>query len=318
MNSKSVALSINPTYLCNFRCTACYLTPQQLSDSKVLELDRLSDMLAHVCANATISHVDLYGGEIGTLSIKYQIELYFAIRHHYSGQINVVTNFLRPIYITKFDGVDLSVSYDFEHRERHEQVWDNIVRSTKDMNVLVLATPEVMRGDVDEMISKLNSVHRVVSVEVKPYSPNQANQHASCHLDYEEFVKRWISSPVKKNFAFTNEREIKSAIAKTRNAFSDDHLYITPSGEFAVLDFDLNDNEFFKPVVNFSEYSEWCNKEKTSVKTNTYCSQCEYVGSCLSEHLRIVKDVSKSCNGYYNLIKWYDNGRVENTSTHLS
>ena len=55
-------VSINPSYFCNFRCDFCYLTEEQLSDQKKIELEKLDDLLSQI---PNIEHVDLYGGEIG-------------------------------------------------------------------------------------------------------------------------------------------------------------------------------------------------------------------------------------------------------------
>lgn len=313
-----ITLSINPTYLCNFRCPACYLTPAQLADTTTISISVLDDLLADVSTYRTISHIDLYGGEIGTLTTEYQRKLYTTIRKYYSGQINVVTNLLKSFYLIDQPGVDLSVSYDFEHRERHTVVYRNMKQLQRDIHVLVLGTLEVMAGSVDEMISTLNALKNVVSVEIKPYSSNQANQYNATHTQFEEFVKRWILSPVPKRFDFTNEQEVRNALTGSRNSFSDDHLYITPTGRYAVLDFDLNDNEFFRELDTFDQYLEWTEREKQRTFANSYCNQCEYMGRCLTEHLRDVKSVTNSCNGYYKLIKWYKHEKLETQSRGVS
>lgn len=313
-----ITLSINPTYLCNFRCPSCYLTPTQLADTTCIPVAEVDRLLAEVSTHRMIAHIDLYGGEIGTLATEYQRNLYSTIRKYYSGRINVVTNLLKSFYFIDQPGVDLSVSYDFEHRERHTVVYRNMKQLQRDIHVLVLATPEVMSGNVDHMISALNAIASVVSAEIKPYSTNQANQRHTTHLEFEEFVKKWITSPVHKRFSFTNEREIRNVLTGSRNSFSDDHLYITPTGRYAVLDFDLNDNEFFKELDTFDQYLEWTEREKARTFANSYCNQCEYMGRCLTEHLRDVKSVNNSCNGYYKLIKWYKHENMETQSGSLS
>jgi hypothetical protein len=74
-------------------------------------------------------------------------------------------------------------------------------------------------------------------------------------------------------------------------------------------EFDLNDNEFFLEYDTLDEYWQWCEKEKHRVGLNKYCSSCEYYGNCLSEHLREVKSLDESCNGFKHLIDWYKNDR---------
>jgi hypothetical protein len=57
----------------------------------------------------------------------------------------------------------------------------------------------------------------------------------------------------------------------------------------------------------FEEYLQWTEKEKQRVQRNKFCSNCEYFGKCLSEHLREVKDLQNSCNGFKLLLDWYKN-----------
>jgi hypothetical protein len=199
----------------------------------------------------------------------------------------------------------LSVSYDFDVREQSELVFRNMTLLNKPFSILMLASSELIKKNPDEMISIFNLLSNLQSVEIKPYSSNQANQHAVSFKDFENFVKKWIDSSTHKNFTFVNELLIQDVIDNRRNSFSDDHVYITPSGNFAVLEFDLNDNEFFLEYDSFEKYIEWTKKEKLRVQNNKFCSNCEYFGKCLSEHLREVKDLDNSCNGFKLLIDWY-------------
>ena len=104
------------------------------------------------------------------------------------------------------------------------------------------------------------------------------------------------------NFVFVNEENIKNVFSGSQNSFSDDHLYIGPDGEFAVLDFDKDDKEYFLKLSSLDDYMSWANMEKMKISQNSFCSTCEYLGNCLSEHLREVTSIESSCNGYYKLI----------------
>jgi hypothetical protein len=96
-----------------------------------------------------------------------------------------------------------------------------------------------------------------------------------------------------------------------RNRFSDDHIYLTPSGQFAVLEFDLNNNEYFSELNSIEEYVKWALNEKSRVSKNKFCSACEYNGSCLSEHLQDVKSLDNGCNGFKHLLNWYKSTQVD-------
>lgn len=304
-HKKEITLSINPLYRCNFRCAFCYLTPEQLSSKDLLDLNKLRELLDQLKKEEIgISHIDLYGGEVGMLKEEYLEEFHQIISESYQGEVNVVTNLskIHPYFLK--DNVYLSVSYDFIARERHDEVFSNLLMVNKPISILMLASPELLKLDVDTIINHLNVVSNIASVEVKPYSSNQSNQLAVSDKEFEEFIKKWLTSSVEMNFEFVNEGNIFDALEGTRNAFSDDHVYITPEGKFAVLDFDESDHEYFKSLEDINEYFVWQKEEKIKVQANPFCSQCEYLGRCLTEHYRDVKSLENSCSGFKELLDW--------------
>lgn len=295
-------VSINPTYFCNFRCDFCYLTPAQLSNKHRITPEELDQRLSEI--TVPITHVDLYGGEIGMLDEDYFYSIKNVIKKHFNGTININTNLsARPNFFLD-DDIHVSVSYDFEARELSDKVLQNIMLFPKDISVLVLASPRVLETDVDYMINTFNMIQNVKCVEVKPYSTNQANVHPVTHKDFELHVQRWIESPIQKQFDFANVDELEDVLEGKRNAFSNDHVYITPDAKFGVLEFDENDNEFFEEYNTFEEYLNWAAKEPTK-NVSDICHNCEYYGKCLTEHYRYVKDLDNGCNGYKGLIDWY-------------
>jgi len=302
---KPVTISFNPTYLCNFRCEFCYLTPEQLADQKKLSPDRFKEMIGEIIkAGHLVDHVDIYGGEVALLSDEYFKEIDQILEWNDNPSINVITNLskIHPYFLKPH--VSLSVSFDFEARERHEQVLNNIAKTPKDIAILMLASPKLMALDVSKMIKTFNSLGNVISVEIKPYSANQANVLGCTDKDFEEFVKKWLLSPIPKNFTFVNADRIKNSLNKSYSAFSDAHVYITPNGKFGVLEFDDKDNEFFLEMDSFEEYLRWSEKEKARVYSNAICSSCPYLGTCLTEHYRDVKSLDNSCNGFRHLLDW--------------
>ena len=98
---KFINISLNPTYLCNFRCKFCYLTEEQLADSKKIELDRLIEMLHEVkAAGYRIDMLDLYGGEVGLLSEDYLEKMRKVLLYAGAGEVNVITNLykIHPLF----------------------------------------------------------------------------------------------------------------------------------------------------------------------------------------------------------------------------
>jgi len=246
----------------------------------------------------------LYGGEIGALKKDYFYGLKDTVRKHYTDEINIITNYSMLHDGFFEDDVYLSVSYDFEAREKSDLVYKNMLMSPVPIAVLILASPEVIEKDVEEMIAMLNMCSSIDSVEIKPYSINQANAHNVTHKQFEEFVVKWIEATTTKNFQFVNQDKIYESINKEYNAFSDDHIYITPNGKYGVLEFDKNDKEYFLELDTWEDYIAWTQKEKAD-NVSDICKSCDYFGHCLTEHYRYVKDLDNSCNGYKGLLDYY-------------
>jgi ribosomal protein S27AE len=164
------------------------------------------------------------------------------------------------------------------------------------------------------MIQTLNNISNVKSVEIKPYSTNQYNSLNVTFKDFEEFIKKFLNNKVQLKSVFVNEFNIVESIRKERNAFSDNHIYITPSGKFGILDFDSEDREHFVEMENIEEYFTWRENEKIKVKQNKICSNCGYFGTCLTEHYRDVKSLENSCNGFKFLLEWYERTQITTES----
>jgi len=304
-----ITVSINPTYLCNFRCDFCYLTEEQLADKNRISIADLNMRLAEIANQRTIEHIDLYGGEVALLPSDYARVMINVIRHYYEGPINVITNLSRvPVWFLESDkDIQLSVSWDYNARQDYMKVYSHMVGLHKDMHVLMLASHKMVNWSDEDIImanTMLNQLSHVVSVEIKPYSTNQANADPVSFADFERFVQRW-SVITDRSYEFVNTNLMRDAISGKRNAWSDDHVYITPNGKLGVLEFDTDDNEFFTELDYFDQYVDWADGEKNKIGQNKYCSECRYFGHCLSEHLRDVKSLDESCNGFVNLLDWY-------------
>ena len=296
----SMNLSINPTYYCNFRCDFCYLTPEQLGDRQQINLAVLDQRLSEI---PEINHIDLYGGEIGLLKPDYFYAMKDIIRKYYDDEININTNLSAFPDFFRDDDISLSVSYDFDAREKQQHVLNNMMDANKELAVLVLASKKVIEMDVDFMVHTFNMIRNVQSVEIKAYSTNQANQQNVSHKDFEDFVKKWIDYPGQFEFHFENSARITDCLLGLYNAFSDDHVYITPNGRFAVLEFDKNDNEYFLELDSYDDYIKWTEKEKEE-NVSDICRSCDWFGKCLTEHYRYVTDLTNSCNGYKGLLDY--------------
>lgn len=305
MSKPKINLSVNPSYYCNLRCEFCYLTPEQLGDKTRMDLDVFETRLLEILEHYDVGHIDIYGGEVLLLPVEYLLELKEILHRYGLFDIVLVSNLTLLNEITEDLDFDLTVSYDFEAREMADRVLNNLFMLTRPYTILTLASRKFLDTvSVDTFVQTMNMLSNAKDIEIKPYSTNQANVQDVQFDEYEKFVWGVIEHP-DREFYFENERQVKEAAEGLRNAFSDDHIYITPTGSMAVLEFDLNDNEFFLEVDGVKGYQSWCEKEKHAISKNSFCSSCTYMGHCLSEHLREVKDLTHSCNGFKGLLdKW--------------
>ena len=300
------SVSINPSYYCNFNCDFCYLSEEQLNDRSVSKIETIMKRLSEI--DETITHIDLYGGEIGLLPDEYLNELIDVIKKRFNPTISIITNLsaIREVFLRP--DISLSVSYDFDAREKEQIVFNNMLSLQRPFSILTLASEKVIKHDAATLIHTLNCLGNLIAVEIKPFSSTTHRKQTVSDLEYEEFIKEWIDCPVEKNFQFVNQDKIEDCLDGNYNAFSDDHVYITPSGNFAVLDFDSDCNESFTQLSSFAEYKSWAAREKDE-GVSDICKSCKYFGGCLTEHYKYVKEDPKvnGCNGYFNLLQWYEN-----------
>lgn len=304
---KEITLSINPWYYCNFSCSFCYLTKEQLNDRTLLDLNKLGELIDSVNLEYQVTHVDIYGGEVLLLPERYLLDLKAILHDRGIFDIVLITNLSVVNEIALDEDFELGVSYDFSVREKHDLVFDNLLILPRWFNVLTLASREFLDTITpDEFVNTMNLLTHVNSVEIKPYSENQANATPVSFKEFEEYVWAVVTHP-DRNFYFENETLMIKSVEGIRNSYSDDHIYITPQGRFAVLEFDLNDHEYFLELADIQAYKAWCIKERTRVERNAFCSKCEFKGQCLSEHLREVRSLEDSCNGFHGLLTRWKN-----------
>jgi len=300
---KNITVSLNPTYQCNLRCEFCYLSLEQLKDDKIISPEILFARLSEISVSRIVEHVDIYGGEIALIPEKKLLELFGIIRIFYQGKLNLITNLtMIPDYFNRED-IEISVSWDSRARARHEEVLRNMKRMKKGFHVLMLASSKLMQEDPLFIIQTLNNIPNLLTVEIKPYSQSLFNRERTDFVDFERWVQKWIDHRKLIKFDFINLQKIKDCLDKKSSSWSDDHLYLTPSGEFSVLDFTDDGKEYFRSVKSIEGYENWCREERWKFSSDAICGKCEFLGHCLSEHLQIIDTTARSCSGFYNLLK---------------
>ncbi len=298
-------VSLAPSYHCNFNCPWCYLSTEQLRNKDKIDLAVLDNKLGNL---GHIEQVDIYGGEPGTLPPAYAKDMINIICKH-TDKINVISNLsVIPDWYYLPEITSIGVSYDWDQREQHNKVLTNMILIQRSVAVLMLATEKLIKVDPCLIATTFNNIGNIQSLEIKPYSQNQFNSFDMNFRHYEEWIKRWINLDQTGflKFQLQNTDILERSVTKEYNAYSDNHLYIDPYGNYSVLDFDLNDKEYFRVIKDLAEYKLWCNKERTMVESNKFCNKCKWVGHCATEHYRNVKSIDNSCNGFKLLLDWYD------------
>ena len=303
----TVNVQVNPSYLCNFRCHFCYLTEEQLSSKDLIPLEKIEGYLKEITQYREIDIIDLYGGEISLLPKGYVEEL-LPLLVSYCNRFNALTNLstIRDWFYYPF--INLCISYDFDAREQHDKVFNNLLELTsngRSFALNLLATPHVMSLDTDEMAKKLSLLTTLEVVEVKPYSTNQANSFNYSFLDYQEFLIRFIDSCTKYNVPCNNLELVYLALEGETHDYTSSNLFISPTG-LAVLDFDLNGREYFRHFPDFPSVLKWGEREEERIK-HSFCGYCKYLNRCLTEHLGEVKNLDNGCSGLYHLLEHYEN-----------
>lgn len=293
-----IDLSINLSYFCNLRCKFCYLGEERLSDHKKLPEHRLDKLLREVTKSYRLRAIDFYGGEIALVGLEYWQGIRELVKSYEPRELRMITNLTVVNEIVMDPEVDLYVSWDWKAREQSARVEKNMRELERPFGLLMLGLDETL--DIYDMnLSIVTGIDNLTSVEVKPYSNSKFNQGFGSIAAATALIERLRGITDKE---IRNITAARSAIAGERDAYSKDHLFVTPNGELSVLDFDDNDCEFFRILEDVSAFVEWQKEERRFVSQNEACKGCRYLGRCLTEHYRKVEPTDGNCSGFKNLL----------------
>lgn len=294
-------LSFNPSYLCNSRCSFCYLSDEQLSSDEKTDLGRFIEVIDTL----NVDGVELYGGEVTLLPEGYVREIIHICKEK-EISLSVVTNLIKvPEWLTDQTlDFELTVSYDHTVRRNNQTTLTNLLLLDRDFSLNVLVTKELIASSFEDFKVVLSAMGRLQSIDFKPYSKSK---HRAEKNDFEAYVKyliRWLESDTDINIK--NIETIYNSIHGRRNSFSDDHVYLRPNGALSVLDFDENGDEYFLDIDSCEDYEKWTEDEKKRVAIN--CAGCRFIGSCLTEHYRRDDRFDNgTCSGFRNLLDYVVN-----------
>lgn len=302
MESRSIDLSINPSYLCNLRCSFCYLGEKNLRDKEKISLGLLKSRLDEICISRKLGHVDVYGGEITVLPEAYVEAIIALIKTYRPDSISLVTNLTRlPKYLQDPE-IGINVSYDFSARNKNIEVLRNMMWLNRSFSIITLVSPVFVSKelDPDRVIRTLKALSYLHSFELKPYSQSKTSQGTVSSDVYEKLVLTYLLKIKDSSFIFKNKYLLDEILQSNNSYPIEDHLFINPQGKFCILVQEAG-KEFFQPYESFNRFLEEKNKRTDEALKNSFCKSCKYFGKCLTEH-PVLNDV---CSGYRGLIDQY-------------
>ena len=289
-------ISLCPSFYCNFRCPWCYLSNEQLSSKRIINISELTNTINYINLFETITHIDIYGGEPTLLPVNWSIDLINLLRNITNAHLHVITNLSSSHHPLLFLSDTIGISYDFDKRQQWIKVREKIRVFPHKKHVVTLVNELHHIDDIDAYIEDLMRLN-IDSWELKPFSVSKFN--SSFKEDFSKF-EIFVKTVIDKAPPFEIINEIN--MNNVSSSFSDDHIYIMPDSKMYVLDFDENFQEYFKNVSTIEDFYLWTKKEFDEYTNNKTCSNCTYLGNCLSEHLKVYNN---TCNGFPDLIKWY-------------
>lgn len=297
-------LSIQPTFLCNFNCSYCYLGNLR-NCSDILDLRVLERRIEEILNKYQIRNINLYGGEISLLKPSYLEEL-VAICTRIGIKPTVITN-LSNDWIIDFceeRSLPLSISLN-EERPYYKETLEKIkkLRNKGNKNLSVVVLPSILDKDYLDLMSFYEKLG--LEVFFIQYHPSVHSCKSGVVYDininhFSNFLKGIISEKHRKDYEIKiiNEDILNN---KDYNPLMSGFLFITPFGQYSTVLYQ-NGIERYKYFNNLEEWEECCKKEYKEYFLK--CNLCEYFGKCKAEHLEVID--KKECSGLYELQKWYE------------
>ena len=254
----NLAISINPTYKCNFNCDFCYL--KNLNSKPLLNLNILKQQLQQLSKLYNIQYIDIYGGEIFLLHNNYLKQL-FQLSKKYTKKLYIISN-LSIIkdkeWIFKDKSIYLNTSWDYIFRPI--DVLKNIQLISKKYNkkiTLLLTHPKLYQYK-KQIVNILNNQNFQFDISLKTY---YKTNYTNYQIDFQSFQKftLYLYSNLNKNINIIfdiNSNKIK-------------HIFISPQNKIEYIEYKNN-------IERFSNIPQ---------KNNNYnCLICQFYNNCLKEH----------------------------------
>lgn len=277
-------MTILPTYKCNFHCDFCFFNMYRDKKDKqelLLDLDKFEDFLK---TTDNITELVIIGGEPFLLPDGYLARLVDICYNHINEPIDVYTNFSLPVpKDIDFDKTRIVVGYDPHNRIMQNKVLANMLKSTYDFAVSIIATKEL----IEEW-----GAHKVVAFANKL-------KKKICICNYEMVPgNEWSHRPTPQEFATFSMELAKSGCEYIEfngmNAFRqvphnknekdsqfETHVMVTPDMRFSYQTNGVNKTHRFS-----NTYEEAKRGFYNTYKNNNVCIECKYNNFCSKMYVK--------------------------------
>lgn len=289
---------VMPTFRCNQHCSYCYLSKQ---DTNTLSLSIAEKRLKEIIKSYTIERINVYGGELGTLSDSYLTEL-FSICKKYTGNINAITNLMRPELLSRFADIEWSVSVNEERPDYKATVSYLLTHPHDSINISQVVTPSILRMGAKKALAFDSMLGK--RVEFLRYCVSD-NHDRWCigNREYEQFLIDVLYVYQQYDIDIQNLYDLNDCMEKRYNSFADSNIFIQPDGTFSCVSY-RGQKESFLPISNIKDLQKIVEKEK-KMSYNEDCTKCKYYGHCYAEHLHTSKKGDQCC-GLIDLLRYYE------------
>ncbi|MBR2240014.1 MAG: hypothetical protein IKO49_02155 [Bacilli bacterium] len=292
---KSIRVHIIPTYKSNQNDIYDFFN-QFYKNDEILDLVWLNNTLDELDKKFIISKYEIEGGEISLLSDFYFELLYNLLKIHCK-KIITTTNFINfNKGIINLSDI-INVIYNFNlHDTLNQQIFKNIKAAIASNKIINIKTVDIsLKNDEIKNINILNNLN-IKSWEIIPYF------NSKDYTIFEEIIKKYLKYTKLMKFAFQNELQLKNIL--NLNNFETFDVYLLPENKFGLKIFE-NDQLNLEKFDNIDTLLE--KLLEMEILHDNYCKKCTSKLKCMSNYFFNHTYKGKSCSGFKNLIKDFEN-----------
>lgn len=276
------------------------------AEKRYIDLKQLVKQIYKIEKQYRISSFTLYGGETSLLGFTFFEQIYQILSP--IAPICIITNlsnveYCRAVY--RFPNVQVGTSVNQE-RDYYIETIQKLMQLDIPIDITSVVTPSVLKKDPKTLLDEYQCIGR--NIEFIQYSKSQNNrfQYNISNREYADFINQIVDVYESGSYTFQleNIERIKAAIQGKYNPTMENLIFITPNNQFASIQYDEENREYFKKHKSLSSWQQDCLQEKRLYATK--CYSCKYYGHCLAEHIRDWNPEDECC-GMKGILEHYEN-----------